>query len=170
MNLLAVDPGTTQSAYVIWDGENILEFGILPNSEFLNMVYLSASDSSKVIEIGVIEKITSYGMAVGEAVFETVFFSGRLHEVMDKAGIKPMRMARHEVKMHLCHNMRAKDSNISQALVDRFAPLTPNHGKGRKAEPGFFYGFKADIWQAMALACTYYDIHMKSSGNARKDV
>ena len=39
-----------------------------------------------------------------------------------------------------------------QALVDRFAPGQPNHGKGTKAEPGFFYGFRADVWQAFALA------------------
>ncbi|MFI5426084.1 hypothetical protein [Aeromicrobium sp. UC242_57] len=59
---------------------------------------------------------------------------------------------RNPVKVHHCHSARAKDSNIIQALVDRFAPGQKNHGKGTKAEPGFFYGFKADIWQAMALA------------------
>ena len=51
-----------------------------------------------------------------------------------------------------CHGSRAKDTNIRQALVDRFAPGQPNHGKGTKAEPGWFYGFRADVWQAYALA------------------
>ena len=34
----------------------------------------------------------------------------------------------------------------------RFAHGQPNHGKGTKAQPGWFYGFHADIWQAYALA------------------
>ena len=66
-------------------------------------------------------------------------------------------MPRLEVKNHICHNGSAKDSNIIQALVDRFAYGEPNRGKGVKASPGFFYGFKSDIWQAMALAVTFID-------------
>jgi hypothetical protein len=54
--------------------------------------------------------------------------------------------------------MRAKDSNIRQSLVDRFAPGERNYGKGTKAKPGFFYGFAADAWQAYALGVTYLDI------------
>ena len=52
---------------------------------------------------------------------------------------------------------RAKDANIRQALVDRFAPGQPNHGKGTKDEPGWFHGFRADVWQAYALAVLVAD-------------
>ena len=56
---------------------------------------------------------------------------------------------RKDEKMNLCGSMKAKDSNIIQALIDRFAPNTPNKGKGTKKEPGWFYGFKKDIWLSL---------------------
>ena len=65
--------------------------------------------------------------------------------------------------MNLSHSKKDKDSNIAQALIDRFAPNTPNKGKGTKKNPGWFHGFKSDIWQAYAVAVTYHDMYMKES-------
>ena len=59
-------------------------------------------------------------------------------------------VTRKEEKLAICHSMKANDATIRQALVDRFAPGTPNHGKGNKKKPGFFYGFSADMWSAFA--------------------
>jgi len=50
------------------------------------------------------------------------------------------------------------DSQIITYLADRFAPDTHNCGKGTKDDPGFFYGFKGDIWQAYALGIAYIDM------------
>ena len=50
-----------------------------------------------------------------------------------------------EEKLDLCGSLSAKDANIRQALVDRYAPGQPNFGKGTKKDPGFFYGFSAAI-------------------------
>ena len=67
--------------------------------------------------------------------------------------------------LYLCSTSKShrgsKDKDIRQALVDRFAPNTPNGGKGSKDDQGWFYGFRADIWSAYAVAITYYDLYLK---------
>ena len=99
-----------------------------------------------------IEMIKSYGMPVGATVFETCVWIGRYLELLLDLFVDVDLVYRGDVKLHHCHSSKAKDSNISQALVDRFAPDVRNRGKGTVADPGWFYGFKADIWQAYALA------------------
>jgi hypothetical protein len=100
-------------------------------------------------DVVAIEMVASYGMAVGAEVFETCVWIGRFAE---RSPVTPELVYRRDVKLHHCHSAKAKDANITQALIDRFAPGVPNKGKGTKAEPGWFYGFRADIWQAYALA------------------
>ena len=48
-----------------------------------------------------------------------------------------------------------------RALVERYARGAPNYGKGTKGMPGFFYGFRADMWAAMAVATTYIDKYIR---------
>jgi len=151
MKVFGIDPGSEQSAYVIWNGEEILAKGILENGK---MVYLLMDYGNGLLTRVVIEQVRSYGMPVGATVFDTVFWSGRFCQAWPN---EFHQMPRLKVKQHICHDSRAKDSNIIQALVDRFAYGVRNKGKGTKPEPGFFYGFKKDIWQAFALAVTWHD-------------
>jgi hypothetical protein len=104
--------------------------------------------------------VASYGMAVGADVFETCVWIGRFFESLVDCGTRPELVKRHPVKLHHCHDSRAKDSNITQALVDRFASGQPNRGKGTKAAPGWFHGFVTDIWQAYALAVYAADVEV----------
>ena len=148
--VLAIDPGPTESAYALID-ENTLQphdFGKRPNHDILEDL---ASAGLVGVDRVAIEMVASYGMAVGAEVFETCVWIGRFQQVAGASGPVDL-IHRRDVKLHHCHSARAKDANVTQALVDRFAPGQPNHGKGTKANPGWFYGFKADIWQAYALA------------------
>ena len=151
--ILAIDPGNIESAYVLMDYDlKPIEFGKVDNIKMLEII------ETEAYEHIAIEMVASYGMAVGETVFETVFWIGRYWETALMNNCTYMkRIYRKDVKMNLCHTMKAKDGNIIQALVDRFAPNTRNKGKGVKANPSWFYGFKADIWQAYAVGVTYYD-------------
>lgn len=153
--LLAIDPGNIDSGYVIIDEETRkpLLFGKVSNKEIMDVIRDEPFDEC------VIEMVASYGMPVGAEVFETCVWIGRFMEVAGQTIGKGdvHRMYRKEVKMTLCGNPAARDSNITRALVDRFAPGASNYGKGTKASPGWFYGFKKDIWAAYALAVTYAD-------------
>lgn len=149
--IYAIDPGTTQSAVVrCYDnlrlhGDSFS--GIYPNEEVLDIL--------KGVHPGddvVIEMVASYGMPVGEEVFETVYWIGRFAQAATRFGKTAHRIKRLQVKQHICHDSRAKDANIRQALIDRFGPV------GTKKDKGWFYGFKADMWAAYALATTFADM------------
>ena len=147
MTIIAIDPGPTQSAYVVWDGQRIVRMALEGNEAVLTFIGSRGGKS-----ILVIEKVASYGMAVGASVFETVYWSGRFAQAF---GGTVCRVPRMTVKMHLCHDSRAKDANICQAIRDRFGGRQVAIGK--KASPGPLYGVKKDIWQALALALTWHD-------------
>jgi hypothetical protein len=150
MNLLAIDPGNVESAYVIIEPSTRrpVEFGKVPNDEILERLVDFFGNAY-------IEMIGHYGtgMPAGKTVFDTCVWIGRFMEAHAQVvGGLPDLILRPTVKAHICGSAKAKDPNVIQALVDRFAPGQPNKGKGIKAAPGWFYGFAADVWQAYALA------------------
>jgi hypothetical protein len=151
MTVLAIDPGSEQSAWVLWDGVVVHKHGKWPNEELLPHLALDSD-----IDHVVLEQIASYGKPVGADVFETVWWTGRFCERIP-ASRGWTRMPRAKVKQHICHSVVARDSYIRQALIDRFGGKEKAIGK--KASPGPLYGIKADCWQALALAITWVDLH-----------
>lgn len=152
MRILAIDPGPIESAYVIWDGRKVSEFAKVRNEQL--MEFLRADDFAMDSLHCVIEKIASYGMAVGAEVFETCYWSGRFAEAY-AAGESVHRIPRLDVKLHICKDSKAKDSNIRLAIIDRFGGK--ERAIGKKKTPGPLYGIKADCWAALAVAITWHD-------------
>lgn len=156
--ILAIDPGNVESAYVIVENDlsRVIEKGKTLNPILLRVLTVWAYKYGCSIDYFAIEGIQSYGMAVGKSVFETCYFIGRLIESGERdLHIEPTLIYRMEEKMCLCHSTKAKDSNIRQALIDRFGEV------GTKKNPGYFYGFKKDIWSAMSVATTFHDKYLK---------
>lgn len=160
--ILAIDPGCSLSAYVLMDKATYepVEFGKIPNDEMLRKI----RQCNQALEAGrsyglAVEMVASYGMAVGVEIFETVFWIGRFWETARCP--EKCKIYRMGEKMNLCHNARARDSNIRQALIDRFARHDLKNGKGTKSDPDFFYGFSRDVWAAYAVGVTYLDRRQK---------
>ena len=144
--ILAIDPGTYESGYVIIDAEGqVLEAGVLPNGDIKKLVYArSASETGWTMAV---EMIASYGMPVGREVFETCVFIGMLLEAWDHEKVKVYRK---DVKLHLCGTPRAKDGNIRQALIDLYGG--DSVAIGNKKNPGPLYRVKSHAWAALGVA------------------
>ena len=159
--ILAIDPANVESGWVVIDCDDYrpLAFGKTNNEDFRDMIYSGDFGDVKLWGedevIPAIEMVASYGMPVGREVFETCVWIGRFEEALLKARhgysrlyTDPEFIFRKDVKMNICGRTSAKDANIRQALIDRFAS-TPS-GQGTKKNPDWFYGFKADMWAAYA--------------------
>ncbi len=152
MRVLAIDPGSTKSGVCMIHKNNYFPVNAdkITNEDVLQIV---PEQTCRVV----IEMVASYGMPVGVEVFETCVWIGRFIQHFEGCGCTVERIVRKDVKLHLCSTLRAKDANVRQALIDRFAPGEKNYGKGTKKQPGWFYGFSADAWQAYAMGVTYID-------------
>ena len=142
MNLLAIDPGNTESGYCLMDTETMkpIEFGKIPNSELEDLISNMSGNGQIVIEKEI----------------------GRLSMIAEMMGIPCGFVYRKDEKLTICGSPRANDSNIRRALIDRFATHDFKNGKGTKADPDWFYGFRADVWAAYAVGVTWRDMLMDS--------
>lgn len=158
--IVAIDPGNIESAVCVMnaDYEPIVHFKA-PNADVVNFLHTKLLNTDTVV----IERVASYGMAVGKEVFDTCFWIGYFAAVAELSGAhdRVHYIYRQEEKLCLCQDSRAKDQNIRRALIDRFAKHDLKNGRGTKKNPDFFYGFAADQWAAFAVGCTYLD---KSNG------
>lgn len=148
MRLLAIDPGPAESGYVFFEAGRVTGFGKVPNDEMRGMLMQSCYTDV------VLEMVESYGMPVGREIFETVFWTGRFFE--QSLARTTDLLSRKDVKLHLCHSLKANDASIRQALIDRFGP-GKQKAIGKKTTPGPLYGITKDVWAALALAVTWSD-------------
>ena len=153
--IFAIDPGNIQSGFALirMPDFTLYEFGKVQNEVLLEM--LERYSQSKIIHSFAIEMVASYGMAVGKDVFETCVWIGRFVQAIHPR--KHTFIYRKDEKMCLCGSMKAKDSNIRQALIDRYSKFDFKTGKGTKKNPDTFYGVSKDAWQAIAVGVTYYE-------------
>lgn len=153
--ILAIDPGPEKSAWVEYHPEThtIYDMGYDENTDFLKVLRSDFEPDTTLV----IEYITSYGMAVGASIFDTMFWTGRFIEAWDLRLRRWRPMTRPDIKLQLCGSRRAKDANIAVALRDRFPPTgggaTPV--KGTKKQPGPLFGVSSHLWAALGVAVAW---------------
>lgn len=138
MQIVAIDPGTFESAFVVFDSET---HAILQHGQDDNRVLLPWLEKQKIFgrQRLVIEMIKSYGMAVGDSTFETCLWIGRF---IERWGGQVDKIPRKTVVTLLCGTPRAKDTNVRRRLLDMFGPAMVK-------------GFTRDQWSALAVAVAW---------------
>lgn len=171
MIILALDPGPVETAWVEYDTEarKPCDYGHEANAKVLERVLLAGPYR----QLLAVEMIASYGMAVGKSVFETCLWIGRYIQAWHTRGpeydpenvdTEPLRLVyRIEEKMHLCKSPKANDSNIRQAIMDRYGS-TKEAAVGTKKNPGPLYGVSGDVWAALAVAIVAAETEPKKEG------
>lgn len=148
--LIGVDTGTEQTAMCLCQLPTLkpIEHVKVPNAEAERLIeYWICKSKNTVVAIELLE---NHGMPIGQTTIQTIIEIGRIQQICENNFVRWILIKRSQEKMTICHNPKAKDSNIRQALIDIYG------GKGTKANKGWFYGFKADEWQAYAIAHTCY--------------
>lgn len=148
MILLGIDPGTTHSGCVWFDGTRVVQSVFMDNGHVL--VRLGEFRDVQFDAVAC-EMFQCQGMPVGKETFETAYWIGRF---MGRCGVTWHRVYRNEVKLHLCGSVRAKDANIRQALLDRWGGKS---AVGTRKAPGPLYGVTGHCWSALAVAVTAWD-------------
>ena len=147
MEILSIDVGTTEAGFCLIDMNTYkpIRFGKISNEELLQIV------KKENYDVLIYEEFQSYGMPIGISTITSITWNGRyIQSALDREK-KVDYIYRKEEKMNLCGTMKAKDSNIRQALIDRFGEV------GTKKNQGWFYGFKNDVWAAYAVGITWLD-------------
>ena len=156
MRLLAIDPGSSLSALVWYDGEakRVVASCKVENDEALAL--LGEHGASHLA----IEMAESFGAKVWGQVFTTVLWTGRFVQAWHP---RPYTLVtRREVKNQVAGSARAKDGQIRNVLIDRWGGK--DKAIGSKKKPGPLFGITADRWQALAIAVTWSDARESWAG------
>jgi hypothetical protein len=145
VRIFAIDPGTNESAYVLYDAPCIHLYSIVSNA---NMLHALATLRADLLAI---EWVSFYGKEIhaGSETFDTCRWVGRFEQAWgnDAASIL---IPRRKVRQELCGTMKAGDAEVRAVLIDRYGGKEKAIGK--KAHPGPLYGISSHVWSALAVA------------------
>ena len=170
MIVLAIDPGSERSGWVVLDSATtrLRSFGKTSNAELLAMVRNLSADVGAVV----IEWMSSYGRTVGAETFEAIYWAGRFAEAADLQ-VTVYRLKRSAVVSHLLggprrHGDPTADAMLWQVLIDRYGGIGGKAAAvGLKASPGPLFGVHADARAALAVAVTWADMSPEDRQAAR---
>lgn len=151
MIILGLDPGTTHTGCVWFDGERVVRSAFVENKSavlFCGRFIIPEDISAVACEMLVYQGETR---RPGEETFETAYWIGRF---MGACAVPFHRIKPYEWKVHVCGRATAGDSERRTALIRRFGGKS---AIGTKKAPGPLYGVTGHCWSALAVAVTAWD-------------
>jgi hypothetical protein len=153
MKLLAIDPGTLQSGWVLFDGASVIHSGTTSNDEVLMACYSQAAGHAQCLAI---EEPEGMGQIASHALLRAAWAGGGFERAWPRLARSPLRITRRMVVSELLRPATVKgksqDSRIRQALIDRVGE------PGTKRAPGPTYGVSSHAWSALAVAVVAWDL------------
>jgi hypothetical protein len=150
--IIAIDPGSQESAWVIMNGMDVLDFAKESNERVRAALGLRDTHDTLLA----IEYMRARGMPFSNESIDTMFWAGRFVEAW---GGNWAPVDRKDVKMAVCGSSRATDANIRRAVIDMY-PRTGGGNEpavGIKSDKGPLYGVSGDVWQALAVGLTFQE-------------
>jgi len=150
-DILAIDPGTSLSAYVMLSAKGRIVYKSKCSNEKVLGVLNDARELTT--DIIAIELMQSYGNPVGKTVFETCYWIGRFIQAVDGQYIPVYR--KDVAKYFLPEKkkdrpFKSTDANIRAKLIGMYPEKD-------------LVGFKADMWSALAIGRYVLDTNLQVS-------
>lgn len=170
--ILAIDPGTIKSAYCIASEDYTFgPAGKVENETVLRLVKECEYDEVAIecMESRFLGGEHTAGQRIGSETYDTCIWIGRYMEAAATRGKQIARVYRSEERSRIIPSKRNRlpplpepaprgtDAQIRAALIRRFARHDMKNGKGTAGNKDVFYGFRADMWSAAAVAVVYLD-------------
>jgi hypothetical protein len=170
MLVLGCDPGNQQSAFVLYDTNESKPIKWWKSDNAMCRSNLSAIACEKV-SLLIIEYTPPYTLqsasgrgSVPNQLMLTAFEAGRFAERWRNLRLDHdfCLISRTDVKKHLLGRATGNDSNVTQAILDRYGG-TREVAVGTKKKQGPLYGITKDCWAALALAITFVETRHKGT-------
>lgn len=178
MQIIAIDPGTTYSAYAIiaapGDGSiSISSAGKVDNAAVLAQIKQAAELRVDACAVEGIEPryqardAGAAGAVIGRTTIDTILWVGRYVQQAAACGLPCDLIYRTAERSCILPTKRNglpplppgapkhADGQMRAALIQRFARHDLRAGKGTRAKPDVFAGVTGDMWQAVAVGVTW---------------
>jgi hypothetical protein len=139
MRVLAIDPGTHESGYVVYEDGRVVTSGVLPNDDLLKIV---KDDNSDALAI---EGFKARGNVIDNNCVQTIRWEGRFQQAWgcpEDVWLIP----RMDVKKAIGVPGSADDAKVNARLRELVGE------KGTKANPGPTFGVSTHAWAALGVA------------------
>lgn len=160
--IIAIDPGSKQSAYVL---ENIFKkihkIGIIENEHLA--YWLTSFNEDAVLAIEKPIAVPGSGREVSDTAIWCGIFMGKFKG-------ESYAITRSKIRWHIGKVKKTTDAVIIERLIQRFCPELYARYEAEelgwrqvidKAKEGIFEGYHDDIWQAHACLVTFKDLRDK---------